>query len=163
MAENITRAESSIASRIIRYWLPVAIALGAMYYFSTDVFSGDNTRGLIKDLLDRFMPGASNATLLKINYVVRKCAHFFEYAVLASLLYRAWRADSVIRWRLGWAVYSFAMVAGWALVDEYHQTFTRTRGGSIYDVMIDSAGGLFGLITIAVYTNSRRASSRASG
>jgi VanZ family protein len=99
---------------------------------------------------------------LKANYVVRKCAHFFEYAVLAALLYRAWRADSLIRWRLSWAAYSFAMVASWALIDEYHQSFTHTRGGSIYDVMIDTAGGLFALISIALYTNSGRSSKSAS-
>jgi VanZ family protein len=163
MVENITTAESSIASRIIKYWLPVVMAIGVMYYFSTDVFSGDNTRGLIKDLLNRFMPGASSATVLKINYVVRKSMHFVEYAILALLLYRAWRADSLVRWKPSWALYSFAMMAGWALIDEYHQSLTRTRGGSIYDVMIDTAGGLFGLIMIALYANSRRPRKTAGG
>lgn len=161
MLENVTAAESSIASRIIKYWLPVAIAIGAMYYFSTDVFSGENTRDFLKDLLTRFMPGVSSSTVSKANYIVRKCAHFFEYAALAALLYRAWRADSLIRWRLSWAACSFAMVASWALIDEYHQRFTQTRGGSIYDVMIDTAGGLFALILIAIYTNSRRSSKTA--
>ena len=156
MVEDIRAAESSVASRIIKYWLPVAIALGSMYYFSTDIFSGDNTRSFIKDLLERFMPGVGSATILKVNYVVRKCAHFVEYAILAALLYRAWRADSLVNWRLRWALYSFAMVVGWALIDEYHQTFTRSRGGSIFDVMIDTTGGLFALILIALYTNSRR-------
>ncbi|HYP29325.1 MAG TPA: VanZ family protein [Blastocatellia bacterium] len=162
MAENITTAESSVASRIIRYWLPVAIALGGMYYFSTDIFSGDNTRSFIRDLLERFMPGVSSATVLKVNYVVRKCAHFVEYAALAALLYRAWRADSLINWRPRWAIYSFAMVVVWALIDEYHQTFTRSRGGSVFDVMIDTAGGLSALVLIALYTNSRRPSKGGS-
>jgi VanZ family protein len=34
------------------------------------------------------------------------------------------------------------------LLDEYHQTLTRTRVGSIYDSLIDMAGGLTALLII---------------
>jgi VanZ family protein len=82
-------------------------------------------------------------------------AHFVEYAVLAGLLFRAFRAGSIMRWRMRWAVYSFAIVVSWALLDELHQRFTYTRGGSIYDSLLDSSGALFMLVVIWLFSNRR--------
>jgi VanZ family protein len=151
MAENITTAGSSLATKDVRYWLPVLFMIGAMYYASTDVFSGDNTRNVIEKIVLWLRPRTSAHALMKINYVARKMAHFSEYAVLAALLFRAFRADSLLRWRWRWAAYSFAMSLGWALLDEFHQRFTRTRGGSIYDSLLDSSGALFMLLMIALF------------
>ena len=103
MAENLTVAESSLASRVLKYWLPVLLMIGAMYYASTDVFSGENTRSVVERIVLWLKPHASPHTLLKINYAVRKLAHFTEYALLAALLFRAFRADSIFRWRWRWA------------------------------------------------------------
>lgn len=155
MAENLT-AQSSLTTRVLKYWLPVLFMIGAMYYASTDVFSGDNTRNIIERIVLWLKPHTPERTLLKINYIVRKLAHFTEYAVLAALLFRAFRADSVLRWRWQWAAYSFAMAFGWALLDEFHQTFTRTRGGSIYDSLLDTSGALVMLAVIWAVSASRQ-------
>lgn len=155
MSENITTAESSLSTKIFRYWLPVLFMIGVMYYASTDVFSGDNTRSIIEKIVLWLRPHTGAHGLMKLNYIVRKMAHFAEYAVLAALLFRAFRADSILRWRLRWAVYSFAMAVSWALLDELHQKFTYTRGGSIYDSLLDSSGALFMLIMIAFFTHRR--------
>ena len=156
MAENIAHAESSLATKLIKYWLPVLAAIGLMYYFSTDIFSGDNTRGVIKSLLHWLAPDASEKTALKINYAVRKAMHFIEYGLLAALVFRAFRADSTRAYRARWAVYSLVIVLGWAVIDEYHQSLTRTRGGSVIDVLIDSAGGLSALLLISVLSIRKR-------
>lgn len=137
-------------NKIFRYWVPVGIMLGLMYYFSTDVFSGENTRSMIEVVLGWIMPEAKRGTVIRFNYYIRKAGHFTEYAVLAALLFRAFRADSTFKWRVTWAAYSFAIILAWALVDEYHQTFTSRRGGSIYDSLLDVTGGLFGLIVVAL-------------
>ena len=155
MAENLTTAESRLAIRVLKYWLPVLFMIGAMYYASTDVFSGDNTRNVIERIVLWLKPHTREHTLMKINYIVRKLAHFTEYALLAALLFRAFRADSVLRWRWRWALYSFAMAFSWALLDELHQTFTHTRGGSIYDSLLDTSGALVMLVVIALI-NSRK-------
>lgn len=155
MSENITPSGSSLATRVLRYWLPVLFMIGVMYYASTDVFSGDNTRGIIERLVLWLRPHTSAHGLMKINYIVRKMAHFAEYAVLAGLLFRAFRADSIMRWRTRWAACSFAVAASWALLDELHQSFTLTRGGSIYDSLLDSAGALFMLVMIALFTRRK--------
>jgi VanZ family protein len=157
MAESITTRQSSLSTKIIKYWLPVFVMVGAMYYASTDLFSGENTRGVIEKLILWLRPGTTDRALLKINYVVRKAAHFTEYAMLAALLFRAFRADSFIRWRVRWALYSFLVIVCWALLDEYHQSLTRTRGGSIKDSMLDCSGALFMLLVIALFNKRKGA------
>ena len=157
MAESITTVESSLATKIIKYWLPVLLMIGAMYYASTDMFSGENTRGVIEKLILWLRPHTSERGLIKINYFVRKAAHFIEYAILAALLFRAFRADSFSRWRFRWALYSFLIVICWALLDEYHQSFTHKRGGSIRDSALDCSGALFMLLVIALFNRRKRA------
>jgi len=161
MAENLTTAESRLAIRVLKYWLPVLFMIGAMYYASTDVFSGDNTRNVIERIVLWLKPHTREHTLIKINYIVRKLAHFNEYDLLAALLFRAFRADSVLRWRWRWAVYSFAMAFGWALLDELHQTFTHTRGGSIYDSLLDTSGALVMLVVIALVNLRKKSEARS--
>lgn len=155
MAESITTAQSSFGHKVVRYWLPVAGMLVLMYWFSTDALSGENTRGIIESILSWFGYHASPRRLTRINYFVRKGAHFTEYAILAALLFRAFRADSPVRWRLRWSVYSLGVALVWAAIDELHQSFTRTRGGSVYDSLLDSSGALFMLIGIAIVNRGR--------
>jgi VanZ family protein len=151
----------SLSSKIIRYWIPVLLMLGLMAYFSTDVFSGENTRSAIETILDWFGIHPSKHALTHINFITRKCAHFVEYAILASLIFRAFRADSPLRWRLSWFLGSLAIVVSWALLDEFHQSFTRTRGASIYDSMLDSAGGLVALLVITLLARLGRRKTEA--
>jgi VanZ family protein len=164
MDESVTAARPPIATRVIWYWMPVAMMLAAMYYFSTDVFSAENTRSAIEKIFLTFSPHASKHAMATFNYIVRKSAHFTEYAVLGGLLFRAFRAGDPARWRIKWAIYSFSTAAGWALLDELHQTFTRTRGGSIRDSLLDASGALFILIAIKIvnHRKSRELSTAAT-
>jgi VanZ family protein len=156
MSENIVTPSLSALERIVRYWIPVALMLSLMYFFSTDVFSGKNTAHAIEWIMKLFGKDLSRPELGETNLAVRKFAHFFEYAILASLLFRAFRAESPALWRFSWTSYSFAIVVVWSLLDEFHQTFTTRRGGSLYDAMIDSAGGLFALLCITIYFRRKK-------
>ena len=156
MAENIDSARAPVAIRLLWYWFPVALMFGVMYYFSTDVFSADNTRGVLDRIFTWFVPHPSKHAILTFNYFVRKFAHFTEYAILGGLLFRAFRAGDPLRWRFKWALYSFLFAAMWALLDELHQSFTHKRGGSIWDSLLDSSGALFMLIAIAVVARMPR-------
>jgi len=127
-----------------------------MYYFSTDVFSADNTRGVLEKIFIWFVPHPSKRAILTFNYIVRKSAHFTEYAILGALLFRAFRAGDLVRWRFKWALYSFLFAASWALLDELHQSFTQKRGGSIWDSLLDSTGALFMLTAIWIVARKPR-------
>jgi len=148
MSENID-ARVPITVRIFWYWFPVVMMFALMYYFSTDVFSAENTRSVFEKIFLWFSPHANKHAILKFNYIVRKSAHFTEYAVLGALLFRAFRAGNPIRWRFNWALYSFLFSVVWALLDELHQSFTQKRGGSIWDSLLDSTGALVMLLAIA--------------
>jgi VanZ family protein len=89
-------------------------------------------------------PSISESGLLTAHFIVRKAAHFSEYGILAFLAARAFAGSRhawVQRRWFGWAV---LLVVVYSLSDEFHQSFVASRTGSIYDSLIDMAGGLFG-------------------
>jgi VanZ family protein len=123
------------------YWLPPLLWMGAIFLFSTDLFSVRSTGGTLAALLRRFDPRLTAEQIEVIQFYVRKAGHFTVYAVLAALLMRAFRGGSPSRWRARWALRSLVVVAVYALLDEYHQSFTSYRSASVYDSLIDLAGG----------------------
>ena len=100
-------------------------------------------------VLRTFLPWASPVALQAIHAAVRKCAHVTEYAVLATLWYRALVRDGALDGRPA-AAAAVAIAALWGFVDEAHQTMQLTRGGSLIDVALDSAGGLLGAAAAGV-------------
>lgn len=137
--------------KISRYWLPVVMMLSVMFYFSSDKFSVEHTQSAVEKVLGWLMPVARESTLSLINHMLRKLAHFVEYMLLAGLLFRAFRADSALRWRAAWAVYSGLIIIAWAVADELHQAFSQVRHASMQDALLDVTGGLLMLVLIALY------------
>lgn len=125
----------------IRYWLPPVLWMAAMFGFSTDAFSADNTGSRLAWLLHLLFPAITDSQYATVHFLIRKAAHFTEYGFLALLWFRALRADALSKWQWRWAAQSFAIIAIWALLDEWHQTFTANRTGSIYDSLLDMSGG----------------------
>lgn len=70
-------------------------------------------------------------------FLARKVAHFAEYALLLALWWRALRTRLSDRSAL---VAAFAITVGYAITDEFHQTFVEGRVGTPRDVAIDSFG-----------------------
>jgi len=141
----------------IKYWLPPLLWMAAMFGFSTDAFSADNTGSRLHWLLHLLYPAITDAQYEAVHFLVRKTAHFTEYAFLTLLWWRAWRADSPQRWRTAWAWRSFLIIAVWALLDEWHQTFTPSRTGTIYDSFLDMSGGLAMLLAVWFWQKRRAA------
>ena len=149
MSENITRLPNALnITRRLYYWLPPFLWMAAIFVFSTDYFSAGQTGGLVYKIINWFIPNASVEIHQTSHFLVRKAGHFSVYATLAFLLMRAFRSESTLRWRWNWAMYSFFVIGIYALLDEYHQTFTSSRTGSVYDSLIDLTGGTFMLITL---------------
>lgn len=128
------------------YWLPALVWLAAIFYFSTDTFSGDNTGSLFYRLARMAIPSLTLEQFAPIHFFIRKTAHFTEYALLALLLFRAFRAGRATKWRSRWALWSWLIVVVYALTDELHQGFTRYRVGSMQDSLTDIAGGTVALL-----------------
>ncbi len=95
----------------------------------------------------------------KIDYPIRKTAHAMEYAVLGGLLVLMYGSYGIIG-KKGMA-YGILTGVAYAMTDEIHQLFVPGRSCQVTDVLIDSAGVLFGsvigvLIFISTVKQRRR-------
>jgi VanZ family protein len=138
----------SAMSALLKYWAPPIIWMSTIFWFSTDRFSGDNTGSLLRKIVMFIYPGITQELFDSIHFYVRKAGHLTEYAVLAALLFRAFRSGSQERWRLRWALSSLLVALLYASLDEYHQTFTLRRTGSVYDSLIDTSGAATALVLL---------------
>jgi VanZ family protein len=138
--------------RFLKNWLPVLIWLGVIFFGSTDLMSAEHTSRFIVPFLRWLKPDISPETLASVHFVVRKCAHLAEYAVLALLLLRAatlmtnLKSSIPILCASVWGACLFV-----AATDEFHQTFVASRGASATDIMIDSGGAILGLVIGAIF------------
>src|SRR4051812_46846724 len=78
------------------------------------------------------------------DYVLRKCAHVTEYAILGALLLRALERP-LPAWLLG---------VLYACTDELHQHFVRGRHAAPLDVAIDSCGLALGVLAWRRYRSA---------
>ena len=123
----------------LKLWLPAVAWAGVISILSTDVFSSDHTSRFIVPVLHWLFPSASPDTLEFLHMLVRKSAHLTEYFIFSLLLVRALRAGEQ-GWSLRWALWAIAIAAGYAVLDEFHQSFVASRTASPWDSLIDTVG-----------------------
>src|SRR5262245_46497838 len=143
--------------QFVKYWLPLLIWLAVIFVGSTSVMSAEHTSRYIVPFLLWLKPGMSPKAIWTILVVVRKCAHVTEYTVLALLLWRALRSVPTLRPRsvrvFGAVLFGCAL---FAVSDEFHQTFVKSRTPSIRDVLLDVGGALLGLLIGASFARRRQ-------
>ena len=86
-----------------------------------------------------------------LEFFVRKGAHLFVFFVLGFLMFGVWsicQKKTVVAW-LG----AFLCVLLFASTDEIHQKYTDGRTAMVQDVMIDTFGGLLGIIFFVFLSN----------
>jgi VanZ family protein len=133
------------ASRWLRAWLPFLFWAGIIWILSTSYFSAEHTGALIKPILHWLFPTLSGVQLSLIHHYIRKSAHVAEYFVFALLLFRGLRREAK-GWRWSWALATFSLSAGYAILDEVHQSFVAGRVASLRDSLYDSIGALSAMI-----------------
>lgn len=127
-----------------------------IFFASTGNFSASNTSLLIRPVVLWLFPDISNERLQAIHFIIRKLAHFTEYAVLGLLAARAFIESSRAGLRRHWFFDALVLIIIYALSDEYHQSFVASRTASIYDSLIDISGGLVALLIVAVWRQRRQ-------
>ena len=155
MAAHVEDERRARGGRLWRYG-PLAAWACFVLFASSASFSASNTSRIIRPLLLWLFPEISEASLAYAHLLVRKAAHFLEYAVLALLAARAFRTSHGEKLRRLWWLAAFALVACVALVDEYHQSFLPSRTGTIYDSLLDAAGGASALACAALWLSRKR-------
>lgn len=108
------------------------------------------TSRFVRPFLEWLFPLAAPETLAIYHGYIRKFAHFFEYAVLAFWGWFALRRSSIEFLQKYWFLFSFALVALIAAMDETNQSFNSARTGSIYDVLLDISGGLVVIVFLLI-------------
>ncbi|MEK7123366.1 MAG: VanZ family protein [Patescibacteria group bacterium] len=111
--------------KFIKYWPPIFVWLGVIFIFSS-------------------LPDLKSDLPSLFDFILRKAAHIFEYAVLGFLFFRAFHLGQGYLAKKAF-VFSFLLSALYAASDEWHQTFILNRSGEIKDVFIDSFGALLSL------------------
>jgi VanZ family protein len=129
-------------------YLPLALWLVFISLGSSGGMSAPNTSRFIGPLILWLFPNTTPETLDVVHIIIRKIAHFTEYAILGFLAARAFRTSPRDAIRSRWFLISLIVVVIYALIDEYRQSFVPTRSASIFDSLIDIAGGLTALIIV---------------
>lgn len=154
MPSNDSRMEAqSLRKRFWRY-APLFIWIVLISFASTSQFSGFNTSRIVRPLLLWLFPNISDERLMLVHFLVRKSAHFISYAVLGWLAARAFISSSRDFLRQRWFLFALLLVIIRSLLDEYQQTFVPSRSGSLWDCLIDIAGGLASILIFS-YVNNR--------
>ena len=134
----------------LRYWWPALVWAVAISGFSTGAFTTDNTSHYIIPILRFFLPHAAPETLEFLHHIIRKCGHLTEYFILSMLILRGIRAGEK-GLHLRWALVTILIIAGYAALDEYHQSFVPGRTAAVGDVLIDTSGGIAAQIVASLF------------
>lgn len=134
-------------------WLWVLLWMLVIFLFSTSTFSGENTSRIIGPILKWFIPDISSEAVSFIQFLFRKAAHVTEYAILAILLCNALIRRLIDLSVTGLIFKTVFICFIYAVFDEWHQSLSADRIGSIMDVSIDTVGALFGGIIFVCILN----------
>lgn len=110
------------------YWLPALLWLGGIFFLSAQ-------------------PSLRVSTVNWQDFILRKLAHFSEYFILSSLVFRGFHYGSGIS-RKKSLIMAFLISFIYAASDEFHQTFIFDREGRARDVFIDTAGNLVSVLVL---------------
>ena len=119
-------------------WLPALLWAAIILSASTDTFSSDATEGWLTTVSGRHLPET-------VNDVIRKGGHVASYAALSLL---AWFGARRF-------LPSLAFAGIVAILDETHQSFSRLREGSPWDVLLDTASAALTLLLLIYWRHHR--------
>ncbi len=110
--------------------------------------SGELSKGILNIIENIFAVNFTNF-ILDMNIVIRKFAHFLEYAILGILIclnIKDYQKD-----KIKIIIYSLIFGIIVAGMDEFHQTFVIMRNGNVIDIFIDTLGCLLGILLMNIY------------
>jgi len=131
----------------VRNWLPAIAWACLISTLSTDVFSSEHTSVFILPVLHWLFPHAGAETLELLHGVIRKSAHLTEYFLFSIFLLHGLRGKDR-GWKLRWAIWAVVIAAGYAALDEFHQSFVPSRTASPWDALLDTVGASAGQIVL---------------
>lgn len=111
----------------LKLWLPPIIWAVVIFSFSS-------------------YPTVQASQIMWQDFIVKKSFHIIEYAIFATLFYRALKESGIEREKAG--IYSLVITIIYGVTDEFHQSFTQGREAKARDVIFDTIGGLLAIYVI---------------
>lgn len=125
-------------------FLALSLWMAVIFFLShQNGHDSSETSGILLELLKLLGIGPGSSVQGALSCLVRKAGHFTEYLILAIFFLRT-RKGRGSSGRS--ALYALLFVFLYASSDEFHQSFIPGRGPAFTDVLIDTAGGLTGII-----------------
>ena len=142
--------KSERRARIFRY-APLFLWIGLIFFLSSNSGSMTNTSRFIRPFLEWIFPQAPELTIQTYHAFIRKLAHLSVYFVLGLTTFFPF-ASSKQNWLKNyWFAVSFFVVIAVAALDEFNQSFLASRTSSVFDVGLDTIGGLTALLLCFIY------------
>jgi len=129
--------------------LHICITLAVMFFIFIQSAMPGEMSGAESNIIAQFIAGLTGWNEEVLSILVRKAAHFTEYAVLGiclSINMRDLQMNLACAWIIGTA---------YAATDEFHQLFVPDRAGTLTDVLIDSAGVACGILVYVLFRQVR--------
>lgn len=140
--------ELKTLGKFFKTWYPSFLIMIIIFIFSSSPSLESNKQsGLIVNAIKTLFPSLENAEFLVT--LVRKSAHFIEYALLGFFTARAFKLSKASPW---WSVLACAVYAG---TDEFHQSFVSGRSAEFKDVALDTLGASFGVFIYWLFSRNK--------
>ena len=110
-----------------RFWLPVLVYMGIIFFLSSQPITIDAPKG----------------------FHIDKGAHIIVYGGLGFLFLRAWLQGVYFRATLYTFLITVIFTMVYGISDEFHQSFVPSRSPDLWDVVADTAGAV--LVSAGVY------------
>ncbi len=133
-----------------------------LFIFTMSSFGSDSSNAQssqIIQVLRQVFPSLSHTSgpdASVLTFIVRKTAHFTEYAILGILFYFFYR--QILPRKNGLQLFVLAILSSflYACTDEIHQLFVPGRSGQFTDVLVDTLGASFCCASLAFSNYLRR-------
>ena len=147
--------------------LPVLAVMGMIFWFSAQTgassgaLSGRITARVVRFFVpdvDAFSEADRQALFYTVGTIIRKGAHFTEFALLGiTLMCHLQQLRKRISVPYPW-LWAWMVGTAYAVTDELHQNFVGGRHPAVTDVLIDSSGVITGVLLVMglLYWRKRR-------
>lgn len=145
------RKSSWIWFFLVILWMSVIFLFSAQNAERSAAMSGGITEQIVRFFyqdFDRYFPAQQEEIMGNFTFLVRKAAHFTEYAVLGFLLAGWLHSFSVpaLKWPVTKNKTAWIIGTIYAVSDEVHQMFSDGRAPRLFDVCVDSVGTASGIL-----------------
>lgn len=150
MEKSIKSSSSSLNPPKKNCLLLSLLIVQMIFIFTMSSFGPDSSSaqsGSIVRVLSDLLPSSNPNDLV---FLVRKTAHFSEYALLGFLFYLNFSREKAKRTSRLSALFSILASSLYACTDEFHQLFVPGRSGQLSDVIIDTLGATTGVLFISL-------------